>query len=296
LRGLGSWKAALITALAFILPLPWPVPSTAATKTPPAPRGSEARPQGSKSPEDFDLDALLASLAEKSKVYESVALRFVCLEQSHSSEDRGDGRRYDYMYVEAEAQRYRPYRQKHSENNNATPSTQEVDVDTEFPDSYSWTLMFVPNRQHLFKFKYEGDEYYSLRRANVITFTAPLPYTTGRTIYEWSGKVWIDAENLNFLKVEAQPANQEDRLKETLKAYRQSTRFLNMNLGHRPVGARYEITFLNDYQKLSLPDQAEFRRFVLDLDGDAELTGFQTQKYSNYQFFGVQVNDKFLQK
>jgi len=290
LRGRGNWKAALITALALILPQAGVVRS-ATTKSPSLPplKGSEA-------PELFDLDALLAQLAEKSKVYESVALRFVCLEATHSSEDHGDGRRYDYMYVEAEAQRYRPYRQKHSEKENSTPSTQEVDVDTEFPDSYSWTLMFVPNRQNLFHFKYEGDEFFSLRKANVISFTAPLPYTTGKTIYEWSGKVWIDAENLNFLKIEAQPANQEDRLKETLKTYRQSTRFLGMNLGHRPAGAKYEITFLNEYQKLSLPDEAEYRRFVLDLDGDAELTGFQMQKYSDYQFFGVQVNDKFLQQ
>jgi len=293
LRGLGSWKAALITVLAFTFPMPGTVQSASTKRTPPAERNAPPPLQGSESPEIFDLDGLLTSLAQKSKVYESVALRFVCLESTHSSEDRGDGRRYDYMYVEAEAQRYRPYRQKHSEN--SSPSTQEVDVDTEFPDSYSWTLMFVPNRQHLFHFKYEGEEWFSLRRANVISFTAPLPYTTGRTIYEWSGRVWIDAENLNFLKVEAQPANQEDRLKELLKSYRQSTRFLGMNLGHRPAGARYEITFLNEYQKLSLPDQAEFRRFVLDLDGDAELTGFQTQKYSEYQFFGVQVNDKFLQ-
>lgn len=241
---------------------------------------------------DVDLEPLLASLAEKSKVYESIALRFVCLEATHSSEDRGDGRAYDYMYVEAEAQRYRPYRQKHSENPNA--STAEVDLDTDFPDSYSWTLMFVQNRQHLFHFKYEGEEFFSLRRATVLSFTAPLPYTSGRTIYEWSGKVWIDVENLNFLKVEAQPANQEDRMKDLLKQYRQSTKFLGMNLGHRPAGARYEITFLNEYQRLSLPDHAEYRRFVLDLDGNAELTGFQMQKYSDYQFFGVQVNDKFL--
>jgi len=282
LRGCRRWKAALITALPLLLP-----PYAAGA---PAQRNKPSQEAAETS--DVNLEPLLQSLAEKSKVYESVALRFVCLESTHSSEDRNDGRAYDYMYVEAEAQRYRPYRQKHSENPNA--STQEIDLDTDYPDSYSWTLMFVPNRQHLFHFKYEGEEFFSLRRATIISFIAPLPYTSGRTIYEWSGRVWIDAENLNFLKVEAQPANQEDRLKELLKQYRQSTKFLGMNLGHRPGGARYEITFLNDYQRLSLPDHAEFRRFVLDLDGNAELTGFQVQKYSGYQFFGVQVNDKFL--
>jgi hypothetical protein len=198
------------------------------------------------------------------------------------------------MYVEAEAQRYRPYRQKHSEKENR--SSQEVDLDTPFPDSYSWTLMFDPKRQNLFHFQYVSREWYSLRDAHVIAFTAPLPFTSGRTIYEWSGKVWIDAENLNFLKVEAVPADQDDRLQQTLRNYRQSTRFLGMNLGHRPVGARYEITFLNQFQKLSLPDQAEYHQFILDVEGDAELTGFQIQRYSGYQFFGVELHDKFIGK
>lgn len=260
------------------------------------PRRTEAQhsQQDSDSDGNTEFKALLSSLGEKAGVYESIALRFVCVEQARSSEDKGYGKSYDYMYVEAEAQRYRPYRQKHSDKPNA--STQEVDLDTPFPDSYSWTLMFAPKRQNLFHFTYVGREWYSLRDAHVISFTAPLPFTTGRTIYEWSGKVWVDAENLNFLKVEAVPADQDDRLQQLLQSYRQSTRFLGMTLGHRPAGARYEITFLNQFQKLSLPDQAEYHQFVLDIEGDAELTGFQIQRYSDYQFFGVELHDKFINK
>jgi uncharacterized protein involved in tolerance to divalent cations len=240
-----------------------------------------------------DLDDLLKLLGEKAAVYESIALRFVCLESARSSENSLNEKRYDYMYVEAEAQRYRPYRQRHSDKSNQESSS-EVEVETDFPDSYSWTLIFAPSRQHLFHFKYGGQEWFSLRRAHIIEFTAPLPYTTGRTIYEWSGRIWVDAENYNFLKVEATPTNQDDRLKQLLRSYREAPRFLTFPMSHRPAGSRYEITFLNDYQKLSLPDQAEYRQFTLDIEGNAELTGFQIQRYSQYQFFGVQVQDKFL--
>jgi hypothetical protein len=265
-----------------------------AGNAPPHPTEAQHSQQDSDDTGNAEFKALLASLGEKAAVYESIALRFVCVEQARSSEDKGYGKSYDYMYVEAEAQRYRPYRQKHSVKPNA--STQEVDLDTPFPDSYSWTLMFDPKRQQLFHFQYVGREWYSLRDAHIIAFTAPLPFTSGRTIYEWSGKVWIDAENLNFLKVEAVPADQDDRLQQMLHSYRQSTRFLGMNLGHRPVGARYDITFLNQFQKLSLPDQAEYHQFVLDLEGDAELTGFQIQHYSDYQFFGVELHDRFIKQ
>jgi len=284
-------------------PAPEPAPSTPPGQAPVPPQrpGVDPRPPRPSQPaaEDsktdsgpVDLDKLLNALAEKAATYESIALRFICVEELRGSQDRGDNRKYDFMYVESEAQRYKAYRQRHSDKENH--SGPEVEIDTPFPDSYSWTLIFARNRQHLFKFKYLGDDWFSLRRAYVIEFTAPLPFATGQTIYEWSGKVWVDAENFNFLKVEAEPTNQEERLKQMLKDYRTATRFLVFSLGHRPVGAHYEITFLNDYQKLSLPDQADYRQFTLDLEGNAELDTFETLHYSEYQFFGVQLHDRFL--
>ncbi|HKQ98203.1 MAG TPA: hypothetical protein VJV75_10040 [Candidatus Polarisedimenticolia bacterium] len=244
-----------------------------------------------------DLETLLASLGEKATTYESIALRFICVETIRDSERPSKSESYDYMYVDSEAQRYRPYRQKHDERESTKRqerSGPEVAIDQSFPDSYSWTLIFAPARQHLFKFEYVGDEWFALRHAYVIKFTAPLPYTAGGTIYEWSGKVWVDAENYNFLKVEAEPADQEERLKQALRAYRQATRFLIFQMARKPVIGRYTITFLNDYRRLSLPDTAEYQTFQVDGNGDRELTAFQTQRYSQYQFFGVELRDRFL--
>ena len=266
--------------------------SGSAYSTEPQSTGDAARKAVRDAAPDPEIETLLQSLAEKAHVYESIALQFVCVETARNSEDPLGEKKYDYMYVDAETQRYRPYRQRHA--NRPNQDTSEVEVETDFPDSYSWTLIFAPGRQHLFHFNYSGQEWFSLRRAYVIEFTAPLPFTTGRTIYEWSGKVWVDAENYNFLKVEAVPTNQEERLRQLLRSYREAPRFLIYPMGRRPAGARYEITFLSEYQRLSLPDQAEYRQFLLDLEGNAELTGFQIHRYSQYQFFGVQVQDRFL--
>jgi len=239
-----------------------------------------------------DLGLLLDRLAGKATVYELVALKFVCIETMRSIDQPRPDRRYDYMYVESEAQRYRPYRQKHT--GRPGRGVPETAVDLPFPDSYSWTLMFARNRQHLFHFRYIGREWFSLRLAHIIEFTAPLPFTAGGTIYEWSGKVWVDAENLNFLKIEAEPGNQSARLKTELRSYRQAPRLLIFPMAHRPQGSTYNITFLNDFQKLSLPDQAEFREFTLDLEGDEEWGQQLFLRYSGYQFFGVEVKDMFL--
>ncbi len=238
------------------------------------------------------MQELLDHLGEKARVYESVALRFICIETFHTAENPNNERRYDYMYVEAEAQRYRPYRQRHTGRPGRTVS--ETALEVGFPDSYSWTLMFSPDRQQLFRFKYSGQEWFSLRQAYILEFTAPLPFNSGTMIYEWSGKVWVDAENYNFLKVEAQPGNQENRLKDELKSYRQAPRILIFPLGRKPQGASYDITFLNEYQKLSLPDTAEYRSFTLDLQGQQEVEALETLRYSGYQFFNVDVKDKFL--
>jgi hypothetical protein len=304
LLGIGAFPAAAEDHKPAQPPVPAPAPSPAPPQTtsPPKRPGVDPRPSRREDPDTtdeakhdtgpVDIDKVLEALAEKAMTYESIALRFICVEDLRGSQDRSDNRKYDFMYVESEAQRYKAYRQRHSDKENH--SGPEVEVDTPFPDSYSWTLIFARNRQHLFKFKYLGDDWFSLRRAYVIEFTAPLPYATGQTIYEWSGKVWVDAENFNFLKVEAEPTNQEERLKQMLKDYRTATRFLVFSMGHRPIGAHYEITFLNTYQKLSLPDQADYRQFTLDLEGNAELDTFETLRYSEYQFFGVELHDRFL--
>ena len=153
--------------------------------------------------------------------------------------------------------------------------------------------MFVPDRQHLFHFKYKAQEWFSLRQSYILEFLAPLPFTSGRTIYEWSGKVWVDAENYNILKVEAEPGNQAERLKEELRAYRQAPRFLIYPMGKKPHAYRYNITFLNELQDLSLPDEVEVRSFTLDLQAEEEWESQTILRYSGYQFFGVDVKDLF---
>ena len=253
---------------------------------------AQGRPSSSASEEPIDVEALLRLLGEKSLVYREVALKFVCIESIRDSDRPNHRRRFDYMYVEAQEQRYKPYRQKHTGKPGRRP--QEARIDFGFPDSYSWTLMFDPDRQHLFEFGYAGEEWFSLRLAHILEFTAPLPFTTGKTIYEWSGRIWVDAENFNILKVEALPGNQEQRLIGELRAYRQAPRFLIYPLAKRPTGSIYSITFLNEFQKLSLPDLAEVRQFTLSLDGGEEWGNTLSLRYSGYQFYGVEVKDRFL--
>jgi len=250
-----------------------------------------ARPSGARKGAP-DLDALLEKLSDKAKAYDLVALRFVAIESARSSSKPNKERHYDYMYVEAQEQRYRPYRQKHTGKPGRT--SPEAALEIGFPDSYSWTLMFHRDRQHLFHFEYVGEEWYSLRHAYILQFSASLPFTDGGTIYQWSGKVWIDSENFNFLKVEAEPGNQAARLEQQLSAYRQAPRFLAFPVGKRPSGSRYDITFLNEYNKLSLPDQAEYYSFTLDLQGNEELTERQVLRYTGYQFFDVGVLEEYL--
>lgn len=236
------------------------------------------------------LETLLERLAARARQYESLALRFICMEWVRDSNDPpGEAKRYDYMYVEAQEQRYLPYRQRHT--GRLGRSVPETGLQFNFPDSYSWTLMFLPRRQHLFRFLYAGEEWFSLRRSYILEFTAPLPFTSGRTIYEWSGRVWVDAENYNLLKVEAEPGNQAERLKLELQAYRQAPRFLIFPMSRKPRGARYNITFLSEFQTLSLPDQAEYREYLLEIDGSEEFAGMTTLRYSGYQFFNVDAKE-----
>jgi uncharacterized protein involved in tolerance to divalent cations len=289
-RGTRASLRFLAPALAFGIALALPL-GGAMVRAAGAPSAGSATEEET-APSPVNLQELLGHLGEKAGSYEEVALKFICIETVRTGESSREERRYDYMYTEVQAQRYKPYRQKHT--GKPGRNIAEAAVEIGFPDSYSWTLMFSPDRQKLFRFKYAGQEWFSLRQAHILEFTSSLPFSSGQTIYEWSGKVWVDSENYNFLKVEAEPGYQSERIKQELQAYRQAPRFLIFAMGKKPVGARYEITFLNDYQGLSLPDVAQYRSFTLDLQGQEELATVETLRYSGYQFFGVDVKDKFL--
>lgn len=264
-------------------PAPVPTPAAAATPVGTAATGANAT---------VDLDHLLRSLGQRAHAYETVALRFVCIESIRTTENPKNERRFDFMYVEAQEQRYRPFRQAHTGRLGKT--VPETTLNFSFPDAFSWTLMFAPDRQKLFHFRHAGQEWFSLREAHILEFTAPLPFTTGTTIYQWSGRIWVDIENFNILKVEAEPGHQSERLKEQLKAYRQAPRFLVFPMGKRPQGQSYNITFLNELHNLSLPDQLEFKTFTLNLEGKEEWESLTVLRYSGYQFFGVDVRELFL--
>ncbi len=303
---LGAWAGASIAVAArATTPAPTGAPTPAGAATPartptpvkppattpaavPVPGGTTA----TSSKSSVDLDLLLKSLGQRAHAYETVALRFVCIESIRTTDDPKNERRFDYMYVEAQEQRYQPFRQAHTGRLGKT--VPETTLKFGFPDAFSWTLMFAPDRQNLFHFRYAGQEWFSLREAHILEFTAPLPFTTGTTIYQWSGRIWVDIENFNILKVEAEPGHQTERLKEQLRAYRQAPRFLVFPMGKRPLGQSYNITFLNELHNLSLPDQLEFKTFTLNLEGNEEWDSLTVLRYSGYQFFGVDVRELFL--
>ncbi len=283
---MGSSRAAAPSSVPAPQRSPAPTPSRTAA---PSPAPTPAVQQPPTAP--IDLDDLLKHLGERARAYETIALRFVCIESVRTSDEPRKERHYDFMYVQEEEQRYKPYRQAHTGRLGKTVA--ETAVDFNFPDAYSWTLMFAPDRQKLFRFRYTDQEWFSLRQAQILEFSAPLPFSSGRTIYEWGGKVWVDAENFNILKIEAEPGNQNERLKEQLDLYRKSPRFLIYSMGRKPQGYRYNLTFLNELHELSLPDYLEFRSFTLDLQGDEEWESQTILRYSGYQFFGVDVRELF---
>src|SRR5438552_8382963 len=166
-----------------------PVPTPSRTPAPsPVPTPEVQKP----ATVPIDLDDLLKHLGDRAHAYETIALRFVCIESVRTSDEPRKERHYDFMYVQEEEQRYKPYRQAHTGRLGKTVA--ETAVDFNFPDAYSWTLMFAPDRQKLFRYRYTGQEWFSLRQAQILEFSAPLPFSSGKTIYEWGGKVWVEGE------------------------------------------------------------------------------------------------------
>ena len=99
--------SSLAAAAGAATPAPSRTPPPAPGRTPPMSVPEQV-------PATVDLDDLLRRLGERARAYEAIALRFVCIESIRATEDPRNERRYDYMYVQAEEQPYRPYRQIHT--------------------------------------------------------------------------------------------------------------------------------------------------------------------------------------
>jgi hypothetical protein len=237
----------------------------------------------------------------RAQLYEKAALGFSCEEtviQGKFSSGTGENKReqknrYDYLYEGSPESGYREVRMLPSKNGDPADS-KEVDPGLDVPGAYDWALLFTKQHQPYFRFELAGAERVGFQSTAILAFRGAKSFEHGKTIQEWSGRVWVNNESGNFVKVEADPNGQEERLAQRTDEWRKALRIVGISTKRQPRGFHYRLEFTIDKFGLSFPGEAETRRFALDMMGTEELKERTAQRFRNYVFFNVNSAEDFL--
>ena len=237
----------------------------------------------------------------RAQLYEKAALGFSCEEtviQGKFSSGTGENKkeqknRYDYLYEGNADSGYREVRMLPSKTGDPADS-KEVDPDLDVPGVYDWALLFTKQHQPHFRFELTGTERVGFQTAAIIAFRGGKAFDRGKEIQEWSGRVWVNNESGNFVKVEADPNGQEERLAQRTDEWRKALRIVGISTKRQPRGFHYRLEFTVDKFGLSFPGEAETRRFALDITGEEELKERIVQRFRSYVFFNVNSAEDFL--
>jgi len=252
-------------------------------------------------PEDL-FPVVMKMVIERSALYEKAALGFSCEEtivkgkfSAASGENKREEKsRYDYLYEGSSGKGYKEIRMLPAKNGDPVDSKQ-VDPDLDVPGAYDWALLFTPQHQPHFRFEAAGRELVGFHSTFVIAFRGARTFDRGKEIAEWTGRVWVDSDTGNFVKVEAEPNGQEELLELRTDEWRKALRILGLPAKHQPQGLHYRLQFNVDKFGLSFPGDAETRRFVLDtVSGEEEIKARIAQRFRNYVFFNVHSAEDFL--
>ncbi len=268
------------------------------------------------------LDVVLERMARVADLYNDNALRFSCDEEityTHfaSSGRVQDRRRYNlqYMYTyvqgsesttDAEGTRrggladYRTIRDENADDGTYREiQLEDLALPNYLKRDYSWAFIFEEARQGLYQFEILGEESVHGADAFILGFDPIPPYV--RTVNDWFGKVWIDKESFQLLRVEAHSsdaltddgkAEGEEEEKDVYRAQTFTVTRITTDFAIEKNGMRFPshaVLTASVSQRL-----AEAANLLATITGDMEeydgevRTVFRVdQVYDHYRFFNV---------
>jgi hypothetical protein len=239
---------------------------------------------------------LLSAVQRTAEVYEEYARRFACDEEARLADydDLGEvskerTRRYGYLLLRsAVGDPVREFRQ-----NIAKDGTYKGDVDDAepFPPAYAWVFLFSEFYEPYFDFRLVDKRFEGFDLVYEIHFRGSVPFTDGKDIRQWEGRVLLDAFYFTPLELEAEPIGQRDRLEAMYRLWSQSFNVLGFRTGKKPLGYNAQLDFGFKKGDLRFPTALRYdtRRAV----GPEQLVivSASTRSYTKYQFTDVTAED-----
>jgi hypothetical protein len=273
--------------------LPDPVPPPLPPKAPPEdiPPYEPIAPEDSDRPWGLSPD-LLASLRQTTELYRQYARRFFCDENARHAEYGASGdikKEHEDLYAylllrDPLGETVRELRQLKTKDGKVKGEAADAEP---FPPAYAWVFLFSAFHEPYFDFRLLDTRFEGFAVVHEIQFRGSVPFTDGRDIRQWEGRVLVDAFAFTPVEVWAEPTGQRERFAAQYRAYTRATSILGFKLREPPLGFRANIRFGYSRDELSFPTHLRYdtERAVSPTQSVPVQASVRT--YTNYQFTEV---------
>jgi hypothetical protein len=235
---------------------------------------------------------LLGPLYEKAAVYEAYTRRFDCEEQARVATYKATGevgtetsQRYGYLLVrDPGTNSLREYRQVMEVDGELKGAVRDEEP---FPPAYAWVFLFDRFNEPYFSFRYLGDRFDGFDWVHEIEFQGSLPFTHGRDIRQWEGRVLIDAVTYTPLEIRAEPSGQRERIETLYRRYAQAFKFFGLATKPKPLGYTAAIHFRHRRDALTFPTELRYDTFRAISPNQVVPVRASTRMYENYRITRV---------
>ncbi len=248
------------------------------------------------------LDSVLEHLDRVAGLYRDQALQFTCDETiTYTTDDAIKTHEFTYIYLYSDDNRLLDSRELRGRAAEASPGKRERERLENYGlpmyvlRAYSWLFLFERAKQPFHRYEVLGAGEALDRPAIRVRFEAVPPYQGG--VNEWCGTAWVDRDTWQPLRVEAMQAEQcgtKERLEQQMNGAvppaNATVTWVMTEFGTEKNGMRFPgrvVAKRSTYHVANVGTMPSLReRQVFEI----------TQRYENYQFFGVRTEEEISKR
>ena len=235
---------------------------------------------------------LLEELYTKAAVYEAYTKRFTCNETarlarySNGSVTSEKVRRYGYLLTTLRGgSGVHEIRQVFAKDGSIRPGAVE-DADP-FPAAYAWVFLFSRFNEPYFSFRLLDDRFDGFDWVQEFEFRGSLPFTTGKDIRQWQGRIILDAVSKTPLEIIAEPVGQYEKIEALYRKWSSSFNVLGMRTGPKPLGHKASVQFRHRKEGLTFPTELRYDTFRAVAPKKVTQTKASMRKYDGYLIYTI---------
>jgi hypothetical protein len=235
---------------------------------------------------------MIQELYQRAGIYEGYTKRFACNETarlarySNGEVSSEKVRRYGYLLTTLPSGfGVHEIRQEFAKDGSVRPGA--IDDEDPFPAAYAWVFLFSRFNEPYFSFRLLADRFDGFDWVLEFEFRGSLPFTTGKDIRQWQGRVILDAVTKTPLEIIAEPVGQHERLEALYRKWSSSFNVLGLRTGPKPLGHQARVQFRHRREGLTFPTELRYDTFRAVAPQRVVKSRASIRKYDGYKIYVI---------